>query len=58
MTDREKSWIGSAMGLDEHTVEEWWDWMSSNMKGRWGLRIWIRARELEMCRKAKLEGRY
>ncbi|KPI37831.1 uncharacterized protein AB675_3016 [Cyphellophora attinorum] len=58
MTERERGLIARAVGLDEDAVEGWWEKMAVETRGRKGMAVWMRARELELVRKAKLEGRY
>ena len=58
LTETERGLLADATDLDEEIVEEWWRGMTRALRARKAMAAWIKARELELIRKAKLEGRY
>ncbi|ETN36560.1 uncharacterized protein HMPREF1541_08838 [Cyphellophora europaea CBS 101466] len=58
LNQREAEMVAGMVGLDVEGVQEWWEEQGRKLRGWKAMRVWIAARELELVRKAKLEGRY
>ena len=58
LSEREKEVLVRMLGIGGDEVEEWWGWMGRRVRAWKGVKVWVRARELEGVRSAKRTGVY